>query len=64
MHDVPRPEAPVIVVCTRDEYEMARRRIRELSQADRHSSEYLELVALRAAIARWDSHAHAAASAG
>lgn len=54
MHDGPIPEAPVIVLRTRNDYEVATRRARELSEAEEGSSAYLELVALRAAIAQWE----------
>lgn len=55
MHDVPRPEAPVIILLTRSDYETATRRIRELENADPRNWTYLELLALRAAVTRWEN---------
>lgn len=53
MHDILRPEAPTIVIMTQQDYELAVGRAKDLSEVGRDTSEYLELVALRAAMAQW-----------
>lgn len=53
MDDILRPEAPTLVITTRQDYELAVRRVRDLSEVGPNTSQYLELVALRAALAVW-----------
>lgn len=58
MRDVARPEAPIVVLQTPKDYQLAVKRARELSDAHTGSPGYLELVALRAAVTRWESQHH------
>lgn len=53
MRDILRPEAPTIIIMTQQDYELAVGRAKALSDVGRDTSQYLELVALRAAMAQW-----------